>query len=185
MTLLHKLGTFALATALCVAAPAMASKAAGDMPKAGDIAPEIVGKTADDVAVSIAQYRGKVVVVSFWATWCTYCIKELPVLENIQKAAGGQVQVLAVNTEAWDVFRQVRKGLKAFTMGMLYDPGSVGQKAYRVTGYPHMVIIGRDGRIHQVYRGYSEDSLDQIAADINSALQGPAAPADGVVQAAN
>jgi thiol-disulfide isomerase/thioredoxin len=175
MTLPHLLRTFAICITFGCCLDATASDAAPDMPKAGDVAPRIVGKTADDDIVDLSQYKGKVVVISFWATWCGYCLKELPVLENIQKAAGAeQIQVLAVNTEPWDVFRQVRKGLKGLTMGLIYDPAKTGQKAYRVSGIPHMVIIGRDGRIIQVHRGYGESSLDAIVVNINNALQAKA-----------
>jgi thiol-disulfide isomerase/thioredoxin len=162
--------------ALAAALGAHASEPAPDMPKAGDMAPLIIGKTAADDVVDISQYKGKVVVISFWATWCAYCLKELPILENIQKAGGDQIQVVAINTEPWDVFRQVRKGLKGLNMSLIYDPSKAGQKAYRVSGIPHMVIIGRDGRIIEVHRGYGESSLDGIVDNINEALRTSAAP---------
>lgn len=162
--------------AFAAVAGASASEADPAMPKAGDMAPLVIGKTAADDVVDISQYKGKVVVISFWATWCGYCIKELPVLENIQKAAGDQIQVIAVNTEPWDVFRQIRKNAKGLTMSMIYDPSNAGQKAYRVNGIPHMVIIGRNGRIIEVHRGYGESSLDGIVDNINQALRTPAAP---------
>lgn len=182
MTLLQPLRHFALSLMAALSLSAAASEPAPGMPTAGDMAPLIVGKTAADDIVDISQYKGKVVVISFWATWCGYCLKELPVLENIQKAAGAaQIQVLAVNTEPWDVFRQVRKGLKGLSMELIYDPAKTGQKAYRVSGIPHMVIVGRDGRIIRVHRGYGESSLDGIVADINNALQTKAdAPAPAV-----
>jgi len=47
--------------------------------------------TCDDKPVQLSQYAGKAVVTSFWATWCGYCMKELPILANIQKAAKGKV----------------------------------------------------------------------------------------------
>ena len=146
--------------------------------KAGDMAPDVVGKTADGDEVRVSQHAGKVVVVSFWATWCAYCLKELPVLENMQvSSAAPHIRVIAVNTEEWDVFKHVRRGLKNAKMSVIYDPKNVAQKAYGVKGIPHMVIIGRDGRILQVYRGYNESFLDGIVSDINQALQTPVAAA--------
>lgn len=185
MTLSGLFRTFALCSTLVLAASASASDAAPDMPKAGDMAPLIVGKTASGDVVDISQYRGKVVVLSFWATWCAYCMKELPILENIQKSSGGsQIKVLAINTESAEVFRQVNRGLKGLTLGLLYDPKKVAQDAYRVGGIPHMVIIDRNGRIVQVHRGYGESSIDEFVSDINNALLTPYdAPATAAAEA--
>jgi thiol-disulfide isomerase/thioredoxin len=180
MTIARNIRAFAHAAlvALALACSATAGAADNDTEKlkAGDMAPDIVGKTIDGQVVKVSQYAGKVVVVSFWATWCAYCLKELPILENLQiSSAGPQIQVLAVNTEELDVFRNVKRGLKNAKMGVIYDPKNVGQNAYGVKGIPHMVIIGRDGRIFEVYRGYGESMLDSIVANINAALQVPAA----------
>jgi thiol-disulfide isomerase/thioredoxin len=139
--------------------------------KPGDMAPDIVGRTLDAEAVTVSAHRGKVVVLSFWATWCPYCLKELPILEGIQKVAGHEkVQVIAVNTESSEVFRKVERQLKSLTLKQAYDPGKKGRDAYGVQGIPHLVIIGRDGRIIKVYRGYDDASLDAIVADINGAI---------------
>lgn len=154
---------------LAVAAGASAAPASGDVP------PDVLGKTLDGEPVNVSAYAGKVIVVSFWATWCPYCLKELPILEGIQKLGGSaQVQVIAVNTESRDVFKRVARELKTMKMKMIYDPGEISAKAYGVKGIPHLVIIGRDGKIIDVYRGYDESSLDGIVADINAALATPA-----------
>lgn len=157
----------AIATVLVLASPL--SQAA--MPGAGDRAPDLLGKRLNDDKVLVSQYAGKVVVVSFWATWCSYCLKELPILEGLQKVAGkDRVEVIAVNTEDSDTLRRVSRKLKDFTMGLAYDPGKVAATAYGVKGIPHLVIIGRDGVIVQVYRGYGEETLDRIVGDINAAV---------------
>jgi thiol-disulfide isomerase/thioredoxin len=142
---------------------------------AGDAAPIEVGQTIDGEFVRLDQYLGKVVVVSFWATWCPYCMKELPILEGIQKTAGGEhMKVIAVNTESGPVFRKVERALRSLSMQLAYDPGAKSAKAFGVKGIPHLVIVGRDGRIQKVYRGYGESSLEGIVADLNAALAVPA-----------
>lgn len=144
-------------------------------PAAGDVAPNYIGKTIDGDALAVSAYKGKVVVISFWATWCPYCLKELPVLEGIQKVAGAEkVQVIAINTETRDVFRRASRVLKDFTLKLAYDPGEQSHDAYGVKGIPHLVIIGRDGRILNVYRGYGESSLNDIVDDLNEAIAAPA-----------
>ncbi|MGS1119970.1 TlpA disulfide reductase family protein [Rhodanobacter sp. UC4436_H3] len=66
----------------------------------GDVPPDSLGPTMDGHTVSLASLRGKVVVISFWATWCGYCMKEMPVLAKMQSLAterGMSLQVVAVN----------------------------------------------------------------------------------------
>ena len=137
-------------------------------PKNGDEAPDYVGKTLEGDLVKLSAHRGKAVVISYWATWCQYCLKELPILGNIQRAVGkDHMQVIAVNTESRDVFRKVARALQPLDIGLAYDPDSKGREAYGVGPIPHMVIIGRDGVIDSVHKGYGEESLDKIVAAIN------------------
>ncbi|MEJ6007249.1 TlpA disulfide reductase family protein [Paucibacter sp. AS339] len=143
------------------------------VPAVGDKAPEVVGKTLDGDTVSLAPYAGKVVVLSFWATWCPHCLKELPILEGIQKTGGEQVQVIAINTEARDVYKKVARAMKGLSLQLAWDAGKIGSQAYGVSGIPHLVIIGRDGRITRVFKGYGEGSLDRIVAELNQAIGAP------------
>jgi transposase len=167
------LATFLLAPLLSAAGPA---------PGVGDIPPPEAGTTLDGDPVRLADYTGKAIVVSFWATWCPYCLKELPILEGIQSTAGkDRIQVIALNTEDRAVFRRAARTLSSLKLLVAHDTGKKGSEAYGVKGIPHMVIIGRDGRILKIYRGYDESQLDSIVADINRALADPtpswAAPA--------
>ncbi|MEW6372681.1 MAG: TlpA disulfide reductase family protein [Pseudomonadota bacterium] len=144
-----------------------------------------VGKTLDGAEVLLSQHKGKVVVVSFWATWCPYCLKELPILNGLQKLAGKeQMYVVAVNTEERAVFRKVVRALDKMDLSFAYDPDKRAQKAYKVNGIPHMLIIDRDGNVIQTYRGYDESALDGIVAEINKALATPASKPDAQAGAA-
>ncbi|MFI4970616.1 MAG: TlpA disulfide reductase family protein, partial [Lysobacterales bacterium] len=68
--------------------------------QAGDAAPDSLGTDRDGKQVRIADYHGKVVVLTFWATWCGYCLKELPILENLQRRLGkARIEVVAINTD--------------------------------------------------------------------------------------
>lgn len=146
-------------------------------PAAGDVPPPDLGVSPDGDPVSLADHANKAVVVSFWATWCPYCLKELPILERIQTAAGKQhIQVIAVNTEDREVFRQVTRQLRTFNLQLARDVGGKAQAAYGVKGLPYMVIVGRDGCIQHIYQGYNESRLEEIVADINRAIDARAAP---------
>jgi thiol-disulfide isomerase/thioredoxin len=143
-------------------------------PAAGEIPPAVVGMNFDGDWVSLESYAGKAIVVSFWATWCGPCMNELPILEGIQKTAGkDSMQVIAVNIESRDVYRQVARKLASLSMLVAHDAGKKGTTAYGVKSIPHMVIIGRDGKLFKLHRGYTEKALDDIVADINNALATP------------
>lgn len=140
-------------------------------PGAGDAAPPALGTDIEGEPVNLSQYAGKAVIVTFWATWCGYCIKELPILENIQNKAGKKnMQVIAVNTESREVFRKAARVMKTLSLMVAHDTGGKGFAAYGGTGLPHMAIIGRDGKIIRIYRGYDESSLHAIVKDVNQAL---------------
>lgn len=166
MTIQQNLRAILIALLLCANASAAA-------PVVGDMAPEEFGKTLNGEAPKLADYPGKVVVVSFWASWCGYCRKELPVLEGLQRAGKNSVQVIAVNTESREEFRDLARHMRSMTMKLTHDAGGKGSKAYGVNGIPHLVIIGRDGKILDVHRGYDESSLPEILAVINTAIAAP------------
>jgi len=149
----------------------VASFGASAAPKVGEVPPDKVGLNLEKQAVLLTGYQDKAIVLSFWATWCHYCMKELPILYNIQKKVGKEhLQVIAVNTESRSVFRKAAETLANLDLLFANDEDENAQDAYGVKGIPHMVIIGRDGRIVAVYRGYNESSLPGIASDINKAL---------------
>ena len=140
-------------------------------PKPGDAAPDFAGRTYEGEAISLAAYAGKVVVLSFWATWCGPCRKELPILEGIQQVAGkDRVQVVAINIEDRDTFRKIAPKMKSLQMLVASDTAQQAQESYGVKGIPHMVIIGKSGQILRVHRGYSEDGVDDVVDDLNKAL---------------
>jgi peroxiredoxin len=136
----------------------------------GDIAPAHIGTRLDGTPVLVSDFPGKVIIVSYWATWCSFCIKELAMLDAVQIAGSDHLQVIAVNIEPAYVFKRVAKKLSKLNIPLLYDPDKKGRKAYGVEGIPHMIIVGKDGRIDTVNIGYSEEELDDVVASINRAI---------------
>lgn len=99
-------------------------------------------------------------------------------LEGIQRTVGKeQLQVVGVNVEEREKFKRVARAIgSTLTLTLTHDSGKQASDAYGVHGIPHFVLIGRDGKILKVHRGYSEESLDGIIAEVNAALAaGPAA----------
>jgi thiol-disulfide isomerase/thioredoxin len=143
----------------------------GKQPGAGEVAPLPLGRTRDGDALETTQFKGKVLVVTFWASWCGPCLRELPILEGLQVAAKDRVRVVAINIEERDVFRRFSGRLPPLTLQIAHDLNKRASTAYGVKGIPHMVIIGRDGVIVSKHVGYGEDSLTHILEDVNQALR--------------
>lgn len=161
----------ALALSLLAMAP-LARAAVG----AGDLPPDFLGHDRNGHDVRVSAMRGKVVLVTFWASWCGYCLKELPILAGIQKLAGpAQLQVVAIShDEELDNFMKIRRRMKNLNLVLTFDAGDAISKTYGVNGIPHMVMIGRDGRVAYVHSGYDESMLDTITDEVNTLLAAPA-----------
>ncbi|WP_430390823.1 TlpA family protein disulfide reductase [Dyella sp. 20L07] len=148
-------------------------------PGEGDIPPDYLGHDRNGQDVRLSALRGKVVIVSFWASWCGYCMKELPVLAAVQKMKGpADLQVVGVSHEDdLDTFSKIRRRWKDLDIILTYDGGDQRiAKPYGVKGIPHMVMIGRDGRIAHIHIGYGEDMAQQILDEVDELLDQPAPP---------
>jgi len=137
--------------------------------KAGDTPPDYLGQDTNGNAVNVSAYKGKVVVATFWATWCSYCRKELPVLERMQGVAGtGSLQVVAVNFhEENENFYKVKRAFKNSPMILTYDLDSQISKSYGVKVLPNLFIIDKQGKVAYVHVGYGEETMDQIINELN------------------
>ncbi|MFK2903995.1 TlpA family protein disulfide reductase [Dyella ginsengisoli] len=155
----------------------------------GDTPPDALGVTRDGTHLTLSSMRGKVVVVSFWATWCGYCMKELPTLANIQQVATQRhlpLQIVAVNhMESVRTFATVARNMHRILPDLLMSrdgDGSVGRPYGSDDGIPVMAMFQRDGTLVHLHVGYDESDLDGILAEINALVaQQPAAP--GATQA--
>jgi len=157
---------------LAMSLVASASAPTTPSPKAGDIPPQILGKDRQGNVVDLASQRGKVVIVTFWASWCGPCRKELPVLGQLQKVIGHDaLQVYAVNLkEPRADFAAIARSRNAPPLDYIHDAKGVVSDQYGIQAIPHMFIIGHDGSIARVHRGYSEQSLPDIVNDILALL---------------
>lgn len=140
----------------------------------GDLPPDSLGMGKDKHEVKVSDFRGRVVVLTFWASWCGYCLKELPVLEKVQRTLGAeQIAVVAINTDKDpDQYRAMRRKMKNYELTMTVDSWDrVVADGYGVSGLPHMIMIDKLGKVAFTHVGYSEEMLPRIVDEINELLE--------------
>ncbi len=149
----------------------------------GSIPPDDLGKTLDGQEVRASALRGKVVVISFWATWCGYCMKEMPVLAGLQATAnerGYPLQVVEINYEEdHRVFSRATHLLMPKLPGLIMTWDRTGglNASFGLHGsLPTMILLHRDGTVASVHVGYDEDMLAPLAAEITQLMNEPAPP---------
>lgn len=152
--------------------------------KPGDTPPQGLGTTLDGHALNLASLHGKVVVISFWATWCGYCMKEMPVLAGLQSLASKRklpLQVVAVDSkEGRETFFRAARLLRSRLPQLLISwdrHGAIGEPYGANKIIPVMVLLHRDGTVADVHVGYDDGTLDQVVGEINGLLTEPAPPA--------
>jgi peroxiredoxin len=129
---------------------------AGGALKKGDPAPELVLESLDGSTVRLSDYRGRPVLINFWASWCAPCREEMPELQKVFAAqqADGLV-ILAVNTTFQDRVEDVRRMRTelGLTFPILLDRDGKAAAAYRASAWPTSVFVDRQGRVHLVQVG--------------------------------
>jgi cytochrome c biogenesis protein CcmG, thiol:disulfide interchange protein DsbE len=128
-----------------------AAVAAGERPAAPALALPPLGGGGRR---TLASYRGKVVVLNFWASWCLPCRDESPLLERWQRrlaASRGTV----VGVDALDVDSDARAFARHYhlTYPLLHDGDGAGARAYGTRGFPETFVIDRQGRVAAMRRG--------------------------------
>jgi peroxiredoxin len=130
----------------------------------GAKAPAFAALTLDSAPAkkTLDDYRGDVVLINIWATWCAPCRVEMPSIERLHEAfAPKGLKVVAISVDDPGSDAQIREFAKQYklTFQILHDPG--GQEGrvsrdYQTTGYPETVIIGRDGLIRRKFLGATD-----------------------------
>jgi thiol-disulfide isomerase/thioredoxin len=138
----------------------------------GDVPPSYIGKDTEGIEVNLEDNKGKIIIISFWASWCSPCLKELPILEEIQTTLGkSRIKVIAVNfKESRKQFRNIKKQLSTLALTLTHDKrGSLGNK-FGVKGIPHLFIVGKSGELIYQSVGYGDSSRARIVKIVNKEL---------------
>jgi peroxiredoxin len=146
--------------ALALALPAVAVTSSAP-------APDFTLRSSDGRQLSMAQYRGQVVMINFWASWCGPCRQEMPLLDSIHKKYGKLgFTLIGVNVEPDSAAADAWLKKTPVSFPILYDSDSKVSKLYGVQGMPSTVFIDRKGKVRMIHRGYKPGDenqyLDQV-----------------------
>lgn len=139
---------------------------------AGQKAPDFSIKDEAGTAVKLSDYRGKLVFLHFWASWCEPCVDEAQDLENLKTAMKGKpfhILPISIDIES-DAVHQFDRRYNV-TLPVLLDPGQqIARGLYKITGQPETFLIGADGIVLRHIAGPVAWSNRRVIAGIESML---------------
>lgn len=141
---------FGLAGALLLFLPA-----AGQADRPPEAAPPVELRDGAGRVVRLADLRGRVVLVDFWASWCGPCEASFPVLDDLYRRRHGDgLEVLAVNVDEERRAADRFLARRSHQMPVFFDPKGVAPEAFHVEGMPSSYLLDRKGRIRFRHVGY-------------------------------
>jgi peroxiredoxin len=143
--------------------------------EANTSAPDFTLEPISQGAVPTRATSGKILVIDFFATWCSPCIAELPELERLRTdlQPNRDVQFVLVGTNSnGDTPERVRAFAQRrhISMPIAFDPDRKAQRAFGLQGFPTIVIIDRAGRVRLTHQGYNSSETD-FRSDLTQLLQ--------------
>jgi peroxiredoxin len=133
-------------------------------------APDFALKDVSGRTVTLKDYRGKVVLLDFWATWCAGCKEEIPwfsKFEETYRAKGLAVVGVSMDTSGWSVVKPFLANTKVSYPMVLADDATA--QKYGIKALPDTFLIDRQGRIAVVYKGGLVDK-DDVESNIGAIL---------------
>jgi peroxiredoxin len=153
---------------LALAAPVTA--AAGS----GEPAPACAFSLKDSGAADLRQFRGKVVYVDFWASWCTSCVQSFPFLSDLDRAyAARGLKIIGVNMDQRpaDAARFLEQHPAGFDIAQ--SPNGACAKAFGVKAMPSSFVIDRRGLVRETHQGFRPGEARRLQGLIEQLLAEP------------
>lgn len=139
--------------------------------QAGKPAPDFELPRANGDKQKLADLKGKVVYLDFWASWCGPCRKTFPWMNAMQKKYGPQgLAIVAVNVDEnrKDADEFLAKLPAEFTV--LFDAKQQLAKTYDLKGMPSAYLIDRNGVVKTIHAGFKESQIEELEASVKAAL---------------
>jgi peroxiredoxin len=125
-----------------------------EAPHVGHLAPDFLLATLDGREVRLSDYKGHVVFLNFWATWCGPCKIEMPAMEQLYRefrSKGFAVLAVSIDPEGQEVTKPYRDAL-GLTFTIAHDPDGLVGRLYGVRSLPQTFMVSREGVItHQIF----------------------------------
>jgi peroxiredoxin len=135
----------------------------------GQVAPDFALKSATGENLRLSEYRGDVVMINFWATWCGPCRQEMPLLDELfgrYQRVGFRLLGVNIDDDSRRAMEMVKELDVAFPV--LFDEKKEVSRLYQVEAMPITLLLDREGtvrHIHQGYKpGYEQEYLNEIRA---------------------
>ena len=139
---------------------------------ASETAPDFTLKSATGANLKLSEFRGEVVLINFWASWCGPCRQEMPLLSELHEQYRDLgFTVLGVNVE--EDTRQARKLLEAAPVSfpVLFDSDSTVSREYNVAAMPSTMLVDRNGMLRYLHKGYKPGEEDIYLEKVRSLIR--------------
>ena len=140
----------------------------------GEVAPDFTLRDIDNQSVSLSSTKGKVVLISFWATWCGPCQVEMPHIQKMYSELGSKgFTVLSVSADDARTASMVKPLIKknGYTFPVLLDKETTVVAQYNPSKtLPYSVLIDRDGKIAKVHQGYNPGDEVGLRKEVEALL---------------
>ena len=151
---------------------------AANAPKAltawtGGPTPALVLNDTSGAVHDLSRYRGKVVLINFWATWCEPCREEMPSIQRLRERLDDKAfAVLAINVDEPEARIQRYLAETRLAIPVLLDVNKTVTRAWGVRVMPTTFVVGPDGRIRYRLLGETDWSTDAIVATMTQLMNG-------------
>jgi thiol-disulfide isomerase/thioredoxin len=150
---------FALVLASLLAIPAVAAPQKD--------APDITLTALSGKAMRIADLKGKVVLLDFWASWCVPCRRSFPEVDRLHRELEPKgLVVIAVNVDEQQKNAYTFLEKYPHTMTIAFDPKGAVAQAFNLQAMPSTMIVDRSGHIRFTHQGYTEKTIGQFRAEV-------------------
>jgi thiol-disulfide isomerase/thioredoxin len=140
----------------------------------GQTAPSFKLPDLDGREISLEEFKGKIILLDFWATWCSPCRMTMPVIENLSKEYPDDMVILAVNMQEKKETIEKYAFEQAIKSRILLDKEGTVSATYGAYAIPMQFLIDRSGIVRHIQTGYGPNMASQMRAQIEPLRQGNA-----------
>lgn len=138
----------------------------------GERPPNFLLLDSQEKKVSLENFKGKILYIDFWASWCPSCRRSLPWMNDIQNKYGREkLEIIAINLDEdkEDAVRLLKDINSQITV--LFDPEGDTARIYNVKAMPTSLLIDSEGKVVSVFQGFKEETEEQIEQELERLLK--------------